>query len=244
MFLTIIWHNTILLNKRDLQRQKAERAQRQSEEQIQTIFRAAPDAVIVINEEGTIIKWNPKAEDIFGWQSQEVVGDPLHETIIPQRYREAHKIGLRHFLKSGESPVLGKAFEIQAINKNNIELEVSLSISPTVVDGKYLFIGFVRDITEQKKAEQKLKESEEKYSMLFNSIDEGFCIIEMIFDDQKKPVDYRFLVINASFERQTGLRDAVGKRMREFAPDHEAHWFETYGRIALTGESIRFENPS
>ncbi|MES1214683.1 MAG: PAS domain S-box protein [Bacteroidota bacterium] len=87
-----------------------------------------------------------------------------------------------------------------------------------------------------------LRESEEKLSILFNSIDEGFCIIEMIFDKQKKPVDYRFLVINPSFEKQTGLRDAVGKRMREFAPDHEEHWFEIYGKIALTGESIRFEN--
>lgn len=82
----------------------------------------------------------------------------------------------------------------------------------------------------------------ELWELLFNSIDEGFCIIEMIFDEQKKPVDYRFLIINSSFERQTGLRDAVGKRMREFAPDHEEHWFEIYGKIALTGESVRFEN--
>jgi signal transduction histidine kinase len=84
--------------------------------------------------------------------------------------------------------------------------------------------------------------AEEKYKILFDSIDEGFCIIEMIFDERKKPIDYRFLEINASFERQTGLYNAVGKRMREFAPDHEEHWFEIYGKIALTGESIRFEN--
>lgn len=89
---------------------------------------------------------------------------------------------------------------------------------------------------------QRLKESEDRYSQLFNSIDEGFCIIEMIFDDRQKPIDYRFLSINASFVKQTGLLDAVGKRMREFAPDHEEHWFEIYGKIALTGEPIRFEN--
>ncbi len=88
----------------------------------------------------------------------------------------------------------------------------------------------------------KEKNSEEKHRMLFDSIDEGFCIIEMIFDEQKKPIDYRFLIINASFENQTGLHDAVGKRMREFAPNHEEHWFETYGKIALTGEPVRFEN--
>lgn len=82
----------------------------------------------------------------------------------------------------------------------------------------------------------------ENWELLFNSIDEGFCVIEMIFDEQKKPIDYRFLLINASFEKQTGLHDAVGKRMREFAPNHEEHWFQIYGKIALTGESVRFEN--
>jgi len=82
----------------------------------------------------------------------------------------------------------------------------------------------------------------EKYKILFDSIDEGFCIIEMIFDEKQKPIDYRFLEINAAFERQTGMHDAVGKRMREFAPNHEEHWFEIYGKIALTGESLRFEN--
>ncbi len=87
-----------------------------------------------------------------------------------------------------------------------------------------------------------LLNAEEKYKILFDSIDEGFCIIEMIFDEKNKPIDYRFLEINAAFERQTGLHEAVGKRMREFAPDHEEHWFEIYGKIALTGEAIRFEN--
>ena len=242
VLLTIIWHNTQLLNRRDLERQKAQRAQRQSEDQIQTIFRAAPDAVIVTSDDGTIIKWNPKAETIFGWHSGEVLGRLLHETILPFRYREAYKTGLHNILEKGQERAPGTSIEIRAITRNNVELDVAFSISPTIVDGKCLFIGFVRDITEQKKAEQKLKESEEKYSMLFNSIDEGFCIVEMIFDERKKPTDYRFLAVNASFEKQTGLRDAVGKRMREFAPNHEEHWFETYGRIALTGESIRFEN--
>lgn len=83
---------------------------------------------------------------------------------------------------------------------------------------------------------------EQLWGLLYNSIDEGFCVIEMIFDEQKKPKDYRFLVVNTSFEKQTGLGDAVGKRMRELAPNHEEHWFEIYGKVALTGESVRFEN--
>src|SRR5712672_4383637 len=95
---------------------------------------------------------------------------------------------------------------------------------------------------ERKRAETELRESEQNYRMLFESIDEGFCTIEVLFDQNEKPVDYRFLQISPSFERQTGIKNAAGRRMREIAPQHEEHWFEIYGRIALTGEPMRFEN--
>ena len=84
--------------------------------------------------------------------------------------------------------------------------------------------------------------SEQKYRLLFDSIDEGFCIIQVIFDKNESPVDYRFLEVNPAFVRQTGLDKATGKRMLELAPTHETHWFELYGQIALTGEPKRFEN--
>jgi len=90
-------------------------------------------------------------------------------------------------------------------------------------------------------ANRQVRESEENYRTLFDSIDEGFCVVEVLFDDADKPVDYRFLDVNRVFEKQTGIKNAVGRRMREIAPAHEEHWFEIYGQIALTGESRRFE---
>jgi PAS domain S-box-containing protein len=102
-------------------------------------------------------------------------------------------------------------------------------------------VSVVRDITERKRAEEEMRRSEERYRMLFDSLIEGFCIIEVIFD-AGVPVDYRFLEINPAFERQTGLRNAKGQLMRELAPEHEAHWFELYGQVALTGQPARFIN--
>lgn len=88
---------------------------------------------------------------------------------------------------------------------------------------------------------QALDEAKTRYRTLFDSIDEGFCIIEMIVDENGKPVDYRFVETNPSFEKQTGLGDVEGKTIRELAPGYEEHWFEIYGRIALTGEPLRFQ---
>ena len=104
------------------------------------------------------------------------------------------------------------------------------------------YIGSCTDITEVRKSEEAMRESEERYHTLFNSIDEGFCIIEALFDEHQQPIDYRFLEINPTFTKQTGLREAVGKRMRELVPEIEEHWIQIYGNVALTGEPIRFVN--
>jgi PAS domain-containing protein len=94
------------------------------------------------------------------------------------------------------------------------------------------------------RAEAELRKSEERYRTLFEGMDEGFCVIEMIYDPDGKPADYRFLEINPAFMKQTGLTDALTKTMREMVPDHDAHWFEIYGKVARTGVAIRFENPA
>ncbi len=82
--------------------------------------------------------------------------------------------------------------------------------------------------------------SDARYRALFNSMDEGFCVIELAFDDTGKPTDYCFLETNPAFEQQTGLRNAAGKWMRSMSPLHEQYWFDIYGRVARTGEPIRF----
>ncbi len=89
--------------------------------------------------------------------------------------------------------------------------------------------------------QRQLFQLETRYNTLFDSLDEGFCIIEVLFDANGQPRDYRFLKVNGAFEEQTGIRNPLGRTILEAVPDHERDWFEIYGQIALTGEAQRFE---
>jgi PAS domain S-box-containing protein len=158
IFLALTWFIVVSLNKRGLLKHETDRSLRESEQQVQTIFNAAPDAVIVMDDEGKIIEWNPMAEKTLGWKRNEVIGKLLSETIIPHRFREAHEKGMKHFLETGEGPLLGKIIEILALTKSGHEIDVALNIAASSqFKGHYLFIGFLRDLTGQKKAEQKFK---------------------------------------------------------------------------------------
>lgn len=106
------------------------------------------------------------------------------------------------------------------------------------------YVGFVVDVHDRKVADEALRESERRYRILFDSIDEGFCLIDVLFDEDGEPYDYRFLETNPAFVKQTGLKDATGRTAREILPDLEPHWFRIYGQVARTGVPIRFEDHS
>jgi PAS domain S-box-containing protein len=96
------------------------------------------------------------------------------------------------------------------------------------------------DVTAQVLAKRRVLESEAKYRNLFESMDQGFCVLEMIFDKDQRPLDYRFLETNRVFSEQTGLINPIGKTAMELVPNLEPHWLELYANVALTGESTRF----
>lgn len=135
---------------------KLEESVLESNVQIKTILQYAPDAVVTIDEKGVVMSWNPQAELIFGWKESEVTGLTLTETIIPERYRQQHEQGLKHFLIAGDGPVINKPIEIFALKKDGTEFPVELKISSSKINDKYMFIGFIRDISVRKHAEETL----------------------------------------------------------------------------------------
>jgi PAS domain S-box-containing protein len=112
----------------------------------------------------------------------------------------------------------------------------------TLPDGRFGVVCFFYDLSERQRLEEALRESEARYRTLFNTMLEGFCVIEMIYDAEGNPVDFRFLQANEVFEEQSGLREVLGKTMRELIPDHEEYWFQAYGQVALTGTPVHFVN--
>lgn len=119
--------------------------------------------------------------------------------------------------------------------------------------GVFLLIGTIFSISHDhriranKRAEEAntaLRSSKERYRMLFESMDEGFCVIEMLYDQNGIPIDYRFVELNQAFETESGIQGALGKTIRQLVPEQDGSWYELFGEVARTGKSIRFENPS
>jgi PAS domain S-box-containing protein len=149
------------------EREKAEQARIHEEETRQLIMNSALDAIICINAAGAITLWNPQAEKTFGWSEEEIKGRLLSETIIPEQYREQHERGMKHYLESGEGPVLSRMIEITALDRHGREFPIELSIVPMKQEGQQSFCAFIRDITERKESEKLILDSEQRYRNLF-----------------------------------------------------------------------------
>ncbi len=103
---------------------------------------------------------------------------------------------------------------------------------------------YFHDVTRRHLTRKALDQSERQYHTLIDSIDQGYCVVEMLFDDRDVPIDFRYLEVNEAFASQTGLVDAIGQRARELTPQIDPYWLESYGRVARTGEPASLERYS
>jgi PAS domain S-box-containing protein len=210
------------------------------------IFLNAPVIIgILQGDDYKIILANNGLLEVWG-RTAEVIGQPLLEA-IPELAEQGFISLLDKVRETGEAFY---AYEYPIVLTRNGKDEVlyfDFVYKPlydgdnTVANG---IISVGHDVTPQVISRRKEQTSEAQYRHLSESIQQGFCVIEMIFDEQDIPVDYRFIEVNSVFESQTGLTDVVGKTIRSIVPDHEAHWFEIYGKVATTREGIRFVEES
>ena len=224
------------------ERRRTEEALHESEARTRPIFDTALDAVITIDEHGIVREWNPQAEAIFGWRYDEAVSRSMSELAIPPRYRAAHESGLRHFLATRAGSLLNRRVEMTAVRRDGNEFPVELSIAPYRVGEAWFFSGFVRDITRRKQAEAALRESEERFRLLVESIEE-YAIFMLDLDG---------LVVswNPGAERIRGYpaEEVLGRHFSIFYPPEDieqgrpdAHWraATTAFRVEAEGWRVR-----
>ena len=155
----------------DITERRQAEAQRHASEALKAVvLECALDAVIVIDEEGRILEFNPAAEQTFGRARGDVLGRSMADLIIPPRLREQHRAGLARLKAGGGGKLLGRRLELPTLRTDGAEFPVELAIEAAESDGRRVFVGFLRDITERKRAEAALRESEGRFRSIADSI--------------------------------------------------------------------------
>jgi PAS domain S-box-containing protein len=214
-------------------------------------FHGAPGFVALLRGPEHVFELANKAySQLVG--HRELLGKSVRDA-LPEVVRQGFPDLLDRVFRTGE-PFLGKAVKV------SLQSEPGGPLRDAFLDFVYqpmfseqgdvtgiLVQGY--DVTSAKRneqlrleAEDAVRVSEERFRTLFESIDDGYCLMQMLFDDQGACVDYRFLEVNATFERHTGLVNAKGKRAKELVPELGDTWPRLYGEVATTGKAARFEN--
>ena len=215
-------------------------------EHTQALFMQAPVPIQIYRGEELTIELANDATLVSWGKNRDILGRPLEEAVPELKGQEFIEL-IRETLRTGlpqyfyESSFTFKVYGVEQQSYYNGVYQPFFEEGEHKAAGVLVF-GF--DVTEKLLARKEVEESEAKYRTIFETMDQGFCVIEMLFDGEEQPVDYRFLETNPVFEKQTGLQNAVGKTALELIPNLEKRWFEVYGAVALTGTAMRFTEGS
>jgi PAS domain S-box-containing protein len=179
-------------------RKRADEAVREGEARTGLILDTALDAVVTMDEQGIVKEWNAQSERMFGWRYDEAAGRRMSELMIPPKYRMAHENGLRHFLATGAGPLLNRRVEITAVRRDGSEFPVELSVVPYRAGEAWLFSGFVRDITQRKRAEEALRASELRWRTMFEKFPVGIVL---------RDAEQRYMAANPAFQQMVGYSE-------------------------------------
>lgn len=222
------------------QRKLTEEELRQRSEQFRTLVEQAPLGVILLDSSLRVVDVNRAARPLLGDITDPLgrdFGEMMH-SMWPAPLADEIVRAHRHTLETGQPHHEEELTEVRLDRgvKEYLDWHVERILLP---DGRFGVACYFSDVSRQVEARRALAVSEERYRTLFESIDDGFCILQVIFDAEG-PVDFRYLETNPAFERQSGIRNALGRTIRELVPDIEPSWIDVYGAVATTGEAKRF----
>jgi PAS domain S-box-containing protein len=223
---------------------QAEQWLRTSETKFRSLFENTQDAIFMTGMDGTITEANQAFLALLDYSIEEI-REFTFQDLTPERWHDMDDDIVEHQVKIlGSSPI----YEKEYIRKDGSIVPVAIRVS-LIRDHRGNPIGLwriVRDMSDARRSEEAIRQSEIRYRTLFEYMISGFALHEIILDKAGKPFDYRFLEVNSEFEKLTGLRkeDIIGKTVREAVPGIESFWIERFGHVALTGEPLQFEGRS
>src|SRR5919201_1387593 len=229
-------------------RERLKLALQETEARFRAILEASIDAIVTMDALGVIRDLNPAAERLFGFPRDEAIGKTVADTIVPPELRDLHRAGLARYLASGRSEVIGKQLEMEAVRANGDRIPVELVITRLDMEGGPLFAGWVRDLTERRRAAEQLSASERRLRDLIDASADGLvltdrrmhavltnrAVMEMgpeIPDPEDGSIhwelvhpDDRERVAQEILELRTG--DVLAQRYRLEGRDGRYHWLE------------------
>ena len=215
---------------------------KRSEFTVHALLESAAQAILAVNVEGRLVLANPMVEKMFGYSQNELIGQPL-ELLLPKDSQRRHQDHQRAFFANPQKRPMGLGLDLQGQRKDGSQFPIEVSLNHIDTSEGRLGVAFVSDITERKRAEQALRQSELQYRELFDHMREGLAYCKMIFENGLGS-DFIYLTVNERFEILTGLKDVTGKKVTEVIPrirELDPGLLEIYARVSLTGIPEKFE---
>lgn len=232
---------------------------RDSQERAEMLIETALDAVVSMDENGTIIGWNAQAEPVFGHAAEEALGKDLTTLIVPPSHRDAHRAGLKRYLQTGEARILGKRIEVTGLRADGSLFPMELTISKLLQNGRHYFTAYIRDISARRQAEEELRTLLAQMTAVFNASPVAASIATL--------ASGTFLQINRNVTRDFGWteddligrtsvevglwadnqdRDAILSKLRQYGriTDHNTTWYHKDGTqhpVSISAEVMQFQ---
>ena len=202
---------TAMLRQRALDDEQ--RAEDRTAARTRLILDAALDAVVVTDAKGVIKEWSPRAEQVFGWTRAEMIDRRVGDTIVPHEHRRAHTEGLERFRNTSSGPFVNRRLELVALRKDGSRFPIEITITPLRSGSQTEFSAFIRDITERKRAQEAIAESEARYRAAFEQAGVGMVEVDL---------QGRYLRVNPAFAELVArpAQDIIGRTIQELThPD-------------------------